>query len=214
MLRLFRRATAAERKIVQVIADELRPVSYLAAGTLQRSLDLVGRMSRNEFDGLLDAMVRAGLIDMEEAEFEKNGEVIRFRKVRLTDAGLEVRPMTPLPLLIGDGIADEFDPGSATPPRKKNVKIAAQGRAKSEISPPAPIPDWEALAERLREWRTVEARRLGVPAFVVLHDRTLSAVALARPENRMQLLAIDGIGPAKAERFGEAILTLCAGPAS
>jgi superfamily II DNA helicase RecQ len=41
-------------------------------------------------------------------------------------------------------------------------------------------------------------------------DRTLQAVALARPVNPAQLLAIDGIGPAKAERFGEAILKLCA----
>ena len=66
----------------------------------------LGRLSRNEFDGLLDAMVRAGLIEIEEAEFEKDGEVIRFRKVRLTEAGLEVRPATPLELLISDGIVE------------------------------------------------------------------------------------------------------------
>jgi hypothetical protein len=37
---------------------------------------------------------------------------------------------------------------------------------------------------------------------------------LARPANVAQLLAIDGIGPAKAERFGVAILKMCAVPAS
>jgi superfamily II DNA helicase RecQ len=47
---------------------------------------------------------------------------------------------------------------------------------------------------------------------VVLHDRTLQAVALARPANTAQLLRLDGIGPAKAERFGEAILKMCASP--
>jgi hypothetical protein len=31
-------------------------------------------LSRDEFEGLLDAMVRAGLIEIEEAEFEKDGE--------------------------------------------------------------------------------------------------------------------------------------------
>ena len=55
-------------------------------------------MSRDDFDALLDAMARAGLIEIEEAEFEKNGEVLRFRKVRLTETGLEVRPTTPLSL--------------------------------------------------------------------------------------------------------------------
>ena len=36
VLRLFRRPTAAERELVQAIADELRAVDYKAAGTLQR----------------------------------------------------------------------------------------------------------------------------------------------------------------------------------
>ena len=61
VLHQFRRASAAERKIAQRILDELRPVNYLAAGTLQRSLELVGRISRDEFDRLLDAMARLGI---------------------------------------------------------------------------------------------------------------------------------------------------------
>ena len=36
VLRLFRRATAAERQMAQGIIDELRPVDYKATGTLQR----------------------------------------------------------------------------------------------------------------------------------------------------------------------------------
>jgi superfamily II DNA helicase RecQ len=60
-------------------------------------------------------------------------------------------------------------------------------------------------------WRTEEAKRLGVPAYVVLHDRTLAAVAQARPRNPSQLMEIDGMGPAKVERFGAAILRLCQG---
>ena len=81
VLRLFRRATAAERELAQRIVEELWGVAYKAAGTLQRSLDPGGRLSRNEFDGLLGAMVQAGLIEIEEAEYEKDGEVRRYRKV-------------------------------------------------------------------------------------------------------------------------------------
>jgi len=65
------------------------------------------------------------------------------------------------------------------------------------------------LAARIKEWRAEEAKRLRVPAYVVMHDRTLTAVALARPRNPRQLLEIDGMGPAKVERFGAAILGLC-----
>ncbi len=45
---------------------------------------------------------------------------------------------------------------------------------------------------------------------MVLHDRTLTALAGMRPENQKQMLEIDGIGPAKVEKFGEAILAICA----
>jgi superfamily II DNA helicase RecQ len=68
----------------------------------------------------------------------------------------------------------------------------------------------EALAGRIKEWRAAEAKRLKVPAYVVLHDRTLAALAHARPGNPKELLGIDGIGPAKVERFGEDLLRLCA----
>jgi superfamily II DNA helicase RecQ len=68
----------------------------------------------------------------------------------------------------------------------------------------------EALAARLKEWRVAEAKRLGVPAYLVLHDRTLTALARRRPQNQNQMLEIDGIGPAKVDKFGEAILAICA----
>jgi superfamily II DNA helicase RecQ len=69
--------------------------------------------------------------------------------------------------------------------------------------------DGEALKARLKEWRTGEAKRLRVPPYCVMHDRTLTAVAFARPTNPRQLLEIDGIGPAKIEKFGPAILEIC-----
>jgi ATP-dependent DNA helicase RecQ len=209
-LRQFRRASAAEREMVQRIVGELRTVDYKATGTLQRSMDAPGRLNREEFDGLLDAMVRAGLIAIEESEFEKDGEVIRFRKVRLTGVGLEVRPTTPLALLVSDGIVPQFC-GRAVPQAKahKAKSVAGKTSKKVEASPAQLSVNGEALAARLREWRAAEAKRLRVPAYVVLHDRTLNALALARPANPRQLLEIDGIGPAKVEKFGEAILGLC-----
>ena len=210
VLRRFRYATPAEQNIVRAMVDELRQAAYIAAGTLQKKLDLVGRISRDEFEALLDAMARARLIEIEESSFEKNGEVLRFRKVMLLDAGFDLSPATPLEILIADGIVEEFDAGPALPQRTKRTKSAAQKPAAVAADRPQPSPASEALAAQLREWRTAEAKRLGVPAYLVLHDRTLQAVARTRPANPAQLLSIDGIGPAKAERFGEAILKLCA----
>jgi superfamily II DNA helicase RecQ len=113
-------------------------------------------------------------------------------------------------LLIADGIVEEFGSSAAPPRSPKTPKSTARKPAAVEALPPQPTPASEALAAQLREWRTAEAKRLGVPAYIVLHNRALLEVALARPANPAQLLAIDGIGPAKVERFGEAILKLCA----
>ena len=226
VLRLFRRAAAAEREQARAIVEELRGVAYKAAGTLQRSLDGAARMSRGEFDGLLGAMAQAGLIEMEEAEYEKDGEVRRFRKVRLTDAGSEMRAGLQVELLISDGIVEEFSGRVEAAGRAKKEKAAAgkaatkpglagagkAGTAKAETAAAVRLPaEGEALAARIREWRGAEAKRLRVPAYVVMHDRTVTALAQTRPRSTKELLAIDGIGPAKVEKFGEAILGLCAG---
>jgi len=214
VLRLFRHPTPMERDAAQGIVDELRSVDYKATGTLQRNLDLVGRMSRDDFDALLDAMVRAGLIGIEDAVFEKDGEVIRFRKVRLTAAGLDMRTTTPVELLIGDGMVAEFG-GRVAPPHKTKKAAAKGGAGKppakkvAEAAPAKMTPKGEALAARLKQWRAAEAKKLGLPAYMVLNDRTLAAVADALPRNPRELLGVSGMGPAKVERFGEAILGLC-----
>ena len=218
VLRQFRRGTPAEIELARQIVDELRGVDYKAAGTLQKSLDLVGRMSRDEYDDLLGAMAHAGLIAIEDAEFEKDGQMLRFRKVRLTDAEREVRASSQMELLIDDGVVQEFSGLSRTSARvrkaKSTVKIGADKESSRSSSSPAETvrlnADGEAVAARIREWRATEAKRLQVPAYVLLHDRTLTALAHARPSNPRELLAIDGVGPAKVERFGEQLLRLCA----
>ena len=211
VLRLFRRATAEERSLVQSIVNELRSVDYKATGALQRSVDPAGRLSRDEFARLLDAMVRSRVLAIEDAEYEKDGEVRRFRKVRMTEMGLNVREASRIELLISDGLVLEFRGKAPEPERTRKTKARVKaGNGKKETSERLSLSmQGEMLAARLREWRTGEAKKLRVPAYCVLHDRTLTAVALARPKDPRQLLEIDGIGQAKVEKFGAAILGMC-----
>jgi len=62
--------------------------------------------------------------------------------------------------------------------------------------------------EALRAWRGEKACEQGVPAYVILHDRTLAELASQRPQSTAALLQVPGIGLAKAERYGEALLAL------
>ena len=65
-----------------------------------------------------------------------------------------------------------------------------------------------ALFERLRQWRIETARAQGVPAYVILHDRTLKEIAAARPASLARLAQISGMGEAKMERYGATLLQL------
>jgi ATP-dependent DNA helicase RecQ len=68
----------------------------------------------------------------------------------------------------------------------------------------------QRLFESLRLWRAETARSQGVPAYVILHDRSLREIANRRPASPVELLAIPGIGQAKANRYSEALLRLVA----
>jgi superfamily II DNA helicase RecQ len=223
VLRQFRRANAVERAMVQQIVDELRPVDYKATGTLQRSIDPGGHLSREEFDSLLDAMMRASLIGIEDAEYEKDGEIRRFRKVRLAPRGLDLRSTTSVELLLSDGLVGEFAAKGAVRSRKTKLSSASSRPAGSASTAKRPSStseredgpvvrlsaEGERVVARLKEWRTTEAKRLRVPAYLILNDRTINALAQARPKNPNQLLGVDGIGPGKAEKFGDVLLELC-----
>ncbi len=66
------------------------------------------------------------------------------------------------------------------------------------------------LFERLRVWRTEQATKRGVPPYVVFNDRTLRALAVARPTTEAEMLAVKGVGPAKWEAYGADVLALVA----
>ncbi|MFF2405630.1 ATP-dependent DNA helicase UvrD2 [Streptomyces sp. NPDC058092] len=69
----------------------------------------------------------------------------------------------------------------------------------------------EALYERLRDWRAVRAKEIGQPAFCVFTDKTLMAIAEAVPGSAGELAGISGVGARKLDRFGTAVLAICAG---
>jgi superfamily II DNA helicase RecQ len=101
-------------------------------------------------------------------------------------------------------------PSEPRPATSRSQPPPIPSQRQARLLPRSSPPQAEALAARIKQWRADEAKRLKVPAYVVLHDRTLTALAQVRPRNPRQLLEIDGMGPAKVERFGEAILRLCA----
>jgi DNA helicase-2/ATP-dependent DNA helicase PcrA len=60
--------------------------------------------------------------------------------------------------------------------------------------------------QRLLKWRATAAQAASIPAYAVLPDVTLRALAVAHPESTRELAAVRGIGPVKIARYGDAIL--------
>ena len=73
---------------------------------------------------------------------------------------------------------------------------------------PASPADDSPLAARLRAWRRERAQSDEVPPYVVFNDRTLTALADRRPRSRGELLAVEGIGPSKLDKYGDELLAL------
>lgn len=71
-------------------------------------------------------------------------------------------------------------------------------------------PDDARLRATLRDWRRARAAADDVPAFLIAHDRTLDDLVRRRPCDRVALLACYGIGPTKADRYGDELLALLA----
>ena len=67
-----------------------------------------------------------------------------------------------------------------------------------------------ALRKKLTEWRTGRCTTDGVPAYVVMDNATLDAIAEVAPETLVALGRIKGIGPAKLDRYGADILGIVA----
>jgi ATP-dependent DNA helicase RecQ len=69
-------------------------------------------------------------------------------------------------------------------------------------------PEVAARFDALRSWRLETARRTEVPPYVVFHDRTLAEIAHRQPASSGALATIPGVGPAKLERYGDAVLAV------
>ncbi|MCY4501259.1 MAG: DNA helicase RecQ [Alphaproteobacteria bacterium] len=86
--------------------------------------------------------------------------------------------------------------GEAARPPKERIKAAE--RPPENVDP--------ALFARLKQVRLEIANAEGVPAFVVLHDRSLLDMAAHQPQSLEQLAGCHGVGALRLERYGERFL--------
>ncbi|WP_244219642.1 DNA topoisomerase 3 [Corallococcus interemptor] len=257
----FEEPSAMEFHSLGRILEALHARDGQATGRLHREL-FGEQLHRRDFERLVGGLVRAGLVRLDSDSFDKDGQVIQFQRLSLTDTGRRARVIAPGQVVLPQarevatkkrkgrtaaGGAKRTARKSASPrgraqgrrgsasgdadfsqepfPSEAPARGGWKARAPSEVSPgrgakaswnasrPAP-PDFEpapaspALVATLKEWRLTEARKRKVPAFRILTDRVLDAIASARPSSGAELMSIHGVGPTLAERYGPQILSL------
>ncbi len=202
----FRAPTSVEQQAMAAALKTLRVGQSVSTGQLHKQLFPREQMGRTEFESLLGVLTGAGLVSMEDAVFEKEGRSINYRKVSLSVDAEDLEEGLLARLMVKDGFA--------VPLMKAGLKKRVSGSAPEASSDKAT--EEAALAgragelwEKLRAWRLEEAKKLGVRAFHILGNKTLRAVAIEEPHTLNELLTVSGIGPSKAEKFGEAICRVC-----
>jgi len=92
----------------------------------------------------------------------------------------------------------------AKPDPVVSTTVARDVRPRAVVALPKDGP----LFERLRAWRKERSKADGVPAYVVFPDKTLVAIADAKPTSRADLFTIDGVGPTKLDRYADEVLAI------
>ncbi|MDQ2724582.1 MAG: HRDC domain-containing protein, partial [Actinomycetota bacterium] len=92
---------------------------------------------------------------------------------------------------------------SATPLPGRSRRSGRRTNAAVTLVPADPD-----VVTALRSWRTDAARASGVPAHVLLHDRTLAALASLAPTTLEGLADVPGMGPVRIARYGPTLLSL------
>ena len=200
-VRQFRAPTPEEEIAAREILESLVREPGQATGRLFREELSASGLDRRGYEKLLAALARSGLVTVSEESFEKDGRTIHYQRAHLTpdgrDAADDARPLADAAAL---QIAETIQSKSKQKRRRAKAAAALPDDLAERVD--------EGLLEKLRSWRAEQARKRELPAYCIANDKTLMALAALRPGDREALLAVPGIGPAKLEQYGEALLGL------
>jgi RecQ family ATP-dependent DNA helicase len=125
LARRFREPSRKEHDAMERILAALARDEGQATGRLHRELFGEGGLDRRSFEHLLGALASAGLVEVRDASFQKDGERIDFQRVSLTDRGREDGS-----LALGDVPVQQ----DAAPKTKKSRKKGAADGSKQDAA--------------------------------------------------------------------------------
>jgi ATP-dependent DNA helicase RecQ len=149
------------------------------------------QFSEVQLRGVLRQLIATGAVEVDGAA---------YNTLRLTDAARAI--------LKGDvqlTLRQSVGGISSKTKNKGMGQAAATPKAMAHLDRPA-----QSRFEALKLWRAEVAREHNLPAYVIFHDATLSAIAQKAPQTLDDLQGISGIGVKKLEAYAHEVLRVVA----
>lgn len=145
-------------------------------------------------DAYLDALIDAGCIDVVGDEYPKLGITAHGQAVMRRQQSIQVT-------LPSDAAPSARPRAAAVPSLTPEVLSAADFQTPGSEPGHDPV-----LLQRLQARRKALAAAESLPAYCIVHNRTLLELAQRLPTERHALLQIHGIGEEKARKYGDRLL--------
>ena len=210
IVQAFRTPTSIEIDIMKATLGSLARQNDQSVGALHRNDG--GAMVRQDFEAIVSALLRSGMVSSRPDAFEKDGKSIPFHRLKLTRLGEQANALTLAVVQVPTGV--ETRKKVAASKKKSRSRATGKPRAKSKSTPrgrkntPLASPRTGRIDAALRTWRKTEATNKRIPAFRIMSDKVLSGIAASRPDNETALLAVHGVGPSLVAKHGPIILEI------
>jgi ATP-dependent DNA helicase RecQ len=162
---------------------------------------ILPNFTQAELSRILDALAEAKLLECPEVD--------RYRPVViLAERGwdyLKAQPETPLTLRLPEDLGEKIQRGGHATAAAVLAKPNGQSTNEESTSEETGA-ESDSLRDRLRELRKTWAREAKQPAYCVFNDATLESLVRDRPGSPHALAAVKGLGSARIDRYGAAIL--------
>ena len=148
----------------------------------------VGRARRkNEWQSLIRQMVATGYLRLDIAQYGGLAITNKGRALMRGECEFHYRQVT---------LGVSLRPQSSNSLQRELIPELSLSESQSEI-----------LLNALKALRLKLAKQLGVPAFVVFHDRSLLDMVRRLPRTKAEFAEIDGVGASKLNQFAELFLS-------
>ena len=202
MASVFRKPDRQEERIIRELISTLKSVGSIGTGKLYNSVCPGSVLPRSDFENLLRALAKSGVIALSEHSFEKEGKLIHYKRAEIAKGGYSFGPedIKSLDITSQGGIKRPEGKAGISGKKRNTRKAIRRPGSGGSVNP--------GLNDTLREWRMGMARKSRLPAFRIFTNKVLDNLTSDLPTSYDELHMVNGVGPYFVKRYGKEIIRI------